>query len=120
MGVTYSAILSASGGVPGYTWSVSGSLPPGISLLPNGVLSGTPTVAGTTTIVVRAADTYLSGATRSLTIVVAPSGTPSKPTIASGNLAAGMVGQPYNATLSATGGTQPYQWTVSQGALPPA
>src|SRR6516165_8413155 len=43
----YIANLSASGGVPPYTWSVSsGNLPPGLVLSPAGSLSGTPTSAG--------------------------------------------------------------------------
>lgn len=44
----YSKTLQASGGVAPYTWSrVSGSLPPGLGLSSAGVLSGTPSVAGT-------------------------------------------------------------------------
>lgn len=45
--VPYSQLLTSSGGQPGYLWLVSqGSLPPGVSLSPNGILNGTPTVAG--------------------------------------------------------------------------
>jgi hypothetical protein len=44
----YSATLSASGGQTPYTWTLSsGSLPPGLTLSPAGVISGTPTTTGT-------------------------------------------------------------------------
>jgi hypothetical protein len=58
VGVAYSAQLSASGGVPPYTYAVtSGSLPAGLTLDPNsGILSGTPTTFGTSTFVVTATD----------------------------------------------------------------
>ena len=48
VGVPFSASLLASNGVPPYAYSiVSGSLPPGLTLNPNkGVISGTPTSAG--------------------------------------------------------------------------
>jgi hypothetical protein len=43
-------MLAASGGTPPYTWSVSDRwLPPGLSLSPAGVISGSPVLAGTWT-----------------------------------------------------------------------
>jgi len=42
-GVAYYAVLGVSGGQPPYTWTATG-LPPGMTLSPNGVLSGTPMV----------------------------------------------------------------------------
>jgi len=47
-GTAYSAIITGTGGTPGYTFAVTlGSLPPGLVLSPAGLISGTPTVAGT-------------------------------------------------------------------------
>ena len=40
------------------------------------------------------------------------------PTITTASLPAGTVGTAYSQTLAATGGTQPYSWTVSVGTLP--
>ncbi|MDJ0754166.1 MAG: putative Ig domain-containing protein [Ardenticatenaceae bacterium] len=49
IGVPYSTIIEATGGVPPYSWSViSGALPTGLSLnSATGEISGTPTTAGT-------------------------------------------------------------------------
>ena len=47
LGVSYAAQAEASGGTPPYTWSVTGALPPGLSLASStGVISGLP-VGGT-------------------------------------------------------------------------
>lgn len=58
VGVFYTATLIAQGGIPPYVWSiVSGSLPAGLSLSSNGVISGTPTgTAGLSTFTVMALD----------------------------------------------------------------
>jgi len=42
----YSAILAATGGVSTRTWTLDGGLLPGLSLSPEGVISGLPTLAG--------------------------------------------------------------------------
>jgi hypothetical protein len=46
-GVFYSQTLEATGGATPYTWSVGAGRPPGLDLSSSGVLSGTPTTAGT-------------------------------------------------------------------------
>ena len=46
-GETYSADFSATGGTQPYSWTVTGTLPGGITLSPSGDLTGTPTATGT-------------------------------------------------------------------------
>lgn len=57
VGVAFSQTIDATGGTSPYTWDqIDGTLPPGISFSSGGVLSGTPTAAGTYTFALRATD----------------------------------------------------------------
>ncbi len=73
-GTSYSQTLTASGGQTPYSWtSISGALPPGLSLATNGVISGTPTSNGTFDFIVQVTDANSSTATQALTLVTSPS-----------------------------------------------
>jgi hypothetical protein len=53
----YNLQLASTGGFGAVTWTISdGALPPGLQLSPAGLLSGTPTVAGSFALVVQATD----------------------------------------------------------------
>jgi hypothetical protein len=55
--VEFHTLLHASGGVPPYVWSVaSGDLPEGITLAPEGLMSGRPTKPGTVTLTLKVED----------------------------------------------------------------
>ncbi|HTV64798.1 MAG TPA: Ig domain-containing protein [Bryocella sp.] len=61
--VPYSASLTAAGGVAPYTWTLSGTLPAGLSLSSAGIISGTPTGTGTANFSVQVADSEQPPAT---------------------------------------------------------
>jgi len=57
VGVEFHLLLHAVGGIPPYVWSVaSGDLPEGITLSPDGLLSGRPTKAGGFTVALKVED----------------------------------------------------------------
>jgi Putative Ig domain len=121
VGVAYAATLAATGGTAPYAWSVaSGALPTGLSLsTTTGVISGTPTAAATNASVsFRVTDSASPAHTQTvvLSLTIAAGSTPVAITTAS--LPAGAVGTAYSATLAANGGTAPYTWSITSGALP--
>ena len=117
VGVAYSGTVSATGGTPPYTWVVSaGTLPAGLTLASNGAITGTPTTAGAGTFTARVTDAANQTSTRDFQITVAAAPVPA---ISTTSLSGGTVGQSYSASVSATGGTPPFNWTVSAGSLPP-
>jgi uncharacterized repeat protein (TIGR03803 family) len=57
VGVAYSQSLAGSGGTPPYVWTqVFGDLPPGLTLISSGSITGTPTVATNATFTLSVAD----------------------------------------------------------------
>jgi large repetitive protein len=120
-GTPYSLQMTAT--VPdAKTWSISsGALPPGLGIdASTGLISGTPTTAGTYSFTVYAkvnADSRSD--TKALAIVVRDPLTASATEPFVDGRAASEVSVPFDATISATGGFGPYTWTVSAGTVPP-
>ncbi len=119
-GTAYSAAVSASGGTTPYSFSLaSGTLPAGVSLAANGGLAGTPSQSGTFSFTVKATDAASQTATKGLSISVAAAPTvPVPPSITTSSLPSGTVSTAYSATISASGGTTPYSFSVASGTLP--
>ncbi|MEQ1748927.1 MAG: SdrD B-like domain-containing protein, partial [Prosthecobacter sp.] len=112
---SYTATLAASSGTAPYAWSLSsGTLPTGLNLSSAGVLSGTPTQLGTFNLTFRAADANACSATRVLSLTVACPVISLTPT----TLAGAQNHVAYTQQFSATGGTAPYVYTRTSGALP--
>ena len=77
LSTAYSQTLTASGGTTPYTFTVlSGTLPAGLSLSAGGVLSGTPSAAGTSSFVVQAQDANSNKGTQSYSLTINSSSTP--------------------------------------------
>lgn len=122
VGVAYSQSLAgASGGATPYSYTLnSGSLPPGLTLAGNGILSGTPTANGSFSFTVRATDSStgtgpFSATSGTLTLNIAAATL----TYAPGSPAAATVGTAYSGSLaSAAGGTAPYSYAITSGSLP--
>ncbi|HZG92302.1 MAG TPA: fibronectin type III domain-containing protein, partial [Pseudonocardia sp.] len=108
VGVAYSHQLTVTNGTAPFTWSISaGTLPAGLTLnATTGLLSGTPTAAGSSPVTVRVVDASGQVATRAITLVIAaaPTLTLAPP--------AGQVGVAYSHQPTLTGGTGPFVWRV--------
>src|SRR5580704_13862878 len=115
VGVAYSQPVKSSGGSSPVTFSLAPSTifsqnnpPPGLGMNSAGVLSGTPTKAGSYTFQVTAIDSVknLANATYTITIGNSLILTTASP------LPSGVSGTPYSTTIFASGGTPPYTFTL--------
>jgi large repetitive protein len=99
------------------TWSVqSGNLPAGVTLSPQGVLSGTPTGEGSFTFVVRAVGGGDTSDTETETLTVRQALVATSPF--HGAALKAEVGIPYTAAVTATGGSGTYSYALTSGTLP--
>ncbi|HUG44738.1 MAG TPA: ice-binding family protein, partial [Acidobacteriota bacterium] len=122
VGTAYSETIAASGGTAPHTFSIiSGSLPPGLALSSGGVISGTPTTAGSFTFTVRATDSDGCFGSQIYTIVINPDVIPPCPTIelSPSTLPPATIGIAYSEAITASGGTAPHTFSVTSGSLPP-
>jgi hypothetical protein len=122
LNAAYATTLSASGGTGALTWSVTtGSLPTGLTLnASTGVISGTPTAAGTSACSVTVTDSAATPATTTKNVSIEVDTTPAAMAITAASLLNGTPSTAYSQTLTVTGGKSPYTWSVASGALPPS
>ncbi len=110
----YTTSLVGGGGTKPRRWSATG-LPGGLNLDPTtGVITGTPTTAGTSTVVLTLRGGTGHTVSRTLKLVVAPM--PPFQLTTTG-LPPGTVARGYSVNLAATGGKPPYSWSAT--GLPP-
>ncbi len=120
-GLPYEHTFQSQGGVAPIIWSVQqGQLPEGLELTPEGVLKGTAVEVGHFRIVVEAQD---SAPTRrrardsnAYDLKVVEVGDSFQ--ISTDALELGKTRQSYRQTISAMGGTPPYEWQLIAGVLP--
>jgi hypothetical protein len=120
IGTLYSMPLLATGGKTPYVWTLdSGTLPAGLTLNPLGWISGTPTAASTTqTFSVKVTDSASPNVTATQSLTITIPGTSGALTITTTTLPDATKNAAYNQTLAASGGTTPYTWSLSSGAIP--
>jgi len=115
----FSQTFGAAGGIGPYAYSVTGTLPTGLTLSGDTV-SGTPTAPGNYVVLITATDTGSSGTGAPFTIGQSYTFDVAAPTIAVAptTLPDTVAGLSYSQTLSASGGVAPYTFAVTAGGLP--
>ena len=112
----YGLQLTATGGTGTLTWTVaSGTLPAGLTLSTGGNLSGIPTTAVVSNLVLHVADS--SGKTSNSAVTLAVDSTAFALTSFT-SLLTGVKDLAYSQTLTATGGAAPYSWALGSAPLP--
>jgi hypothetical protein len=112
VGNPYVQALQAQDGNLPYAWRLrpGPSLPPGLSLSQDGVISGTPTLAGSFGFTVEVEDRFGGTDSRFLTLTIdaAPPLAISPDTVSPGQ-----VGLSYAVAFSGSGGVTPYNWSAT-------
>jgi hypothetical protein len=118
IGLAFELKPTATGGKPGYTWTLTGTLPDGLTLdAATGAISGKPTAAGAYPLKLTVTDTLGLTQTVDVNLVVA-----SKLLFSKQVLKPAKVGAAYKFRLVAIGGSRPLTWNIlggRPGILPP-
>ncbi|MBF0406890.1 MAG: putative Ig domain-containing protein [Candidatus Riflebacteria bacterium] len=111
---SFTASLSASGAAGGLHWEkLSGNIPPGMTLLPNGSLTGVPTSVGSYSFVVKATDSLGKSGTAEIKLNVV-----NDLNVIASIPTTGQVNSSFSGSFNASGGFPPYLFHISSGNLP--
>ena len=114
VGQVYSQSITTTDMSPIVFGVSAGALPAGLSLnSTTGAITGTPTIANSFSFTITATDAELATGSQAYAVTIAP-----VPTITTATLPNWTVGLPYSQTVTTTGGTSPFTFSVSAGALP--
>ena len=115
VGQNYSDTLQATGGTPPYRWTAGQGFPAFLTLTANtGGVAGTPTVAGTFAFNVQVTDSSSPGVSTTGTVTLVVTTSPLTITTVP-PIFAGTVGAVYSQSFQASGGQQPYTWSIVSG-----
>ena len=108
-GTHYSLPLSAVSGTPPYTWSVSGTLPPGVTAS-GATISGTPTTQGVFPFQAKVTDAHGTSVTQTLAVAInGPGFSIATPPA----LPRTVVGDAYAVAFTASGGSGHLKWSAT-------
>ena len=118
-GIYYDQFLAGSTCNGNQNWSLNdpADFPPGLNLNGNGEINGTPTSGGSYNFSVQLNDGNGNSANQALSINIS-GGSSGSLGISTTTLPDGLVGMSYNQPLAASGGAQPYSWSLTPGSLP--
>jgi hypothetical protein len=116
----YNTTLKAGGGTAPFTWRLSSSALPRALVLnaASGAISGTPAYPGFSQFTVTVADGTGQKASKTLALKIKPAPWPKTLTIVTTSLPPATKGVPYSAPIQANGGSPPFVWALTAGALP--
>ncbi|HYV26412.1 MAG TPA: hypothetical protein VFA77_02695, partial [Candidatus Eisenbacteria bacterium] len=119
VGEFYQIQFAGSGCQTPFNWSLSpGSPPSGLNFFSDGTLSGVPGTAGSNYFSVRVTDSGSQTSDKAFSLIIVGSAQPLQVTTTS--LPNGTFNTAYSQTVHASGGQQPYNWSLASGPpLPP-
>ncbi len=121
IGFAYNQQLDMTGGTTPIVWSQTGGLPPGLQFdAVKGIISGSPTSAGSYNLSFSVKDASGFVSTKTFALTIYPVFAIATPSTGTGSPPPALVSSVYKSFTFKTnfGGASPYSWTKDSGALP--
>jgi Putative Ig domain len=111
--ISFTATVTNDSTSKGVTWSLTGAGSLSSQTTSSATYQAPATVTSAQTATVKATSVADTSQTKSVPITINPA-----PALSGNTLAAATVGTAYNQTLTESGGTTPYTWSITTGTLP--